>query len=192
MKLIGIDSGGTSCRVVLCDETGKVLANCTVPGHNPNADGFDALEESFRQGLSNVLADFDGLSCAIDAIHVGAAGVFDELRRKPGERRVLLKVAVLGDELRLLRERSFRDRDFFQHIVIGHGNAEIRIAFLQLVYVVPLVRIVDHINNGQQTLFGAVAHQKPRGTLHQFIEYAVIYIARRGHSEEERLPPSAH
>ena len=43
MKLVGIDSGGTSCRVVLCDETGKVLANCTVPGHNPNADGFDAL-----------------------------------------------------------------------------------------------------------------------------------------------------
>jgi len=74
MKLIGIDSGGTSCRVVLCDQTGKVLRKCTVPGHNPNADGFDALEESFRQGLSNVLADFDGLSCAIDAIHVGAAG----------------------------------------------------------------------------------------------------------------------
>ena len=74
MKLVGIDSGGTSCRVVLCDETGKVLRKCTVPGHNPNADGFDALEESFRQGLSNVLADFDGLSCPIDAIHVGAAG----------------------------------------------------------------------------------------------------------------------
>lgn len=74
MKLVGIDSGGTSCRVVLCDETGKVLANCTVPGHNPNADGFDALEESFRQGLSQVLAEFGGLCCEIDAIHVGAAG----------------------------------------------------------------------------------------------------------------------
>ena len=74
MKLVGIDSGGTSCRVVLCDETGKVLANCTVPGHNPNADGFDALEESFRQGLSQVLARFGGLCCEIDAIHVGAAG----------------------------------------------------------------------------------------------------------------------
>lgn len=74
MRLIGIDSGGTSCRAVLCDETGRVLARCTVPGHNPNADGFDALEESFRQCLSEVLADFGGLSCAIDAIHVGAAG----------------------------------------------------------------------------------------------------------------------
>ena len=74
MKLIGIDSGGTSCRAVLCDETGKVLRKCTVPGHNPNADGFDALEESFRQGLSEVLADFDGLSWELAAIHVGAAG----------------------------------------------------------------------------------------------------------------------
>ena len=74
MKLIGIDSGGTSCRVVLCDQTGKVLRKCTVPGHNPNADGFDALEESFRQGLSEVLADFGGLSCELAAIHVGAAG----------------------------------------------------------------------------------------------------------------------
>ncbi len=74
MKLVGIDSGGTSCRVVLCDETGTILHKCTVPGHNPNADGFDALEESFRQGLSEVLADFGGLSCPIDAIHVGAAG----------------------------------------------------------------------------------------------------------------------
>ena len=74
MKLVGIDSGGTSCRVVLCDESGKVLAKCTVPGHNPNADGFDALEESFRQGLSQALADFGGLSCELDAIHVGAAG----------------------------------------------------------------------------------------------------------------------
>ena len=89
MKLVGIDSGGTSCRVVLCDETGKVLGKCTVPGHNPNADGFDALEESFRQGLSEVLADFGGLSCELDAIHVGAAGgeggnrqILEDLLRK--------------------------------------------------------------------------------------------------------------
>ena len=74
MKLVGIDSGGTSCRVVLCDQTGTVLRKCTVPGHNPNADGFDALEESFRQGLSQALTDFGGLSCPLDAIHVGAAG----------------------------------------------------------------------------------------------------------------------
>ncbi len=74
MLLIGIDSGGTSCRAVLCDETGKVLRNCTVPGHNPNADGFEPLEESFRQCLSEVLADFGGLNAPLDAIHVGAAG----------------------------------------------------------------------------------------------------------------------
>ncbi len=74
MRLIGIDSGGTSCRAVLCDEQGKVLAKCTVPGHNPNADGFDALEESFRQCLSEILADFGGLTSELEAIHVGAAG----------------------------------------------------------------------------------------------------------------------
>ena len=74
MRLIGIDSGGTSCRVVLCDETGRVLQKCKVPGHNPNADGFDALEESFRQGLGLALAGEGGLDCPVDAIHVGAAG----------------------------------------------------------------------------------------------------------------------
>ena len=72
--LIGIDSGGTSCRVVLCDQTGRVLEKCTVPGHNPNADGFDALEQSLSRGLSAVLEKRGGLSAPLDAVHLGAAG----------------------------------------------------------------------------------------------------------------------
>ena len=72
--LIGIDSGGTSCRVVLCDQTGRVLEKCTVPGHNPNADGFDALEQSLHRGLSAVLEKRGGLSAPLDAVHLGAAG----------------------------------------------------------------------------------------------------------------------
>ena len=50
MRLAGIDSGGTSCRLVLCAEDGAVLSACRVPGHNPNADGFGPLEQSLRQG----------------------------------------------------------------------------------------------------------------------------------------------
>ena len=104
MKLIGIDSGGTSCRAVLCDETGKVLRKCTVPGHNPNADGFAALEESFRQCLSEVLADFGGLSCPIDAIHLGAAGseggnrqILEDILRRllPGARSISISSDAL-------------------------------------------------------------------------------------------------
>lgn len=74
MMLAGIDSGGTSCRVVVCDGQGRVLQKCTVPGHNPNADGFDALEESLRQGLTQALEGLGGLDCPLEALHMGAAG----------------------------------------------------------------------------------------------------------------------
>lgn len=74
MKLVGIDSGGTSCRLVLCDERGNVLSACRVPGHNPNADGFEPLEQSLRQGLEQLLHPFGGRACPIDALYMGAAG----------------------------------------------------------------------------------------------------------------------
>jgi Predicted N-acetylglucosamine kinase len=74
MKLIGMDSGGTSCRLVLCDGTGAVLSACRVAGHNPNIDGFDAVEESYRQGLRLLLKDAGGEACAVDALFAGIAG----------------------------------------------------------------------------------------------------------------------
>ena len=74
MMLLGIDSGGTSCRLALCDGAGRVLSQVTVPGHNPNADGFPALEESLRRGLDALLAPFGGREAAIDALHGGIAG----------------------------------------------------------------------------------------------------------------------
>lgn len=74
MMLLGVDSGGTSCRLVLCDEAGRVLSQVTVPGHNPNADGFPALEASFRRGLDALLAPYGGREGAIDALHAGIAG----------------------------------------------------------------------------------------------------------------------
>lgn len=74
MRLIGIDSGGTSCRLVLCDEGGRVLSACRVPGHNPNADGFAPLENSLRQGLDCLLEPLGGRACPLDAVHMGAAG----------------------------------------------------------------------------------------------------------------------
>ena len=72
MRLAGIDSGGTSCRLVLCAEDGTVLSACRVPGHNPNADGFGPLEQSLRQGLQALLAPLGGQTP--DALHLGAAG----------------------------------------------------------------------------------------------------------------------
>ena len=74
MMLLGVDSGGTSCRLVLCDETGRVLSQVTVPGHNPNADGFPALEESFSRGLDALLAPYGGREGTFDALHAGIAG----------------------------------------------------------------------------------------------------------------------
>ena len=74
MKFIGIDSGGSSCRLLLCNEKGEALAACRVPGHNPNADGFDLTRESFRQGLDLLLKEHGGRKASIDALHAGISG----------------------------------------------------------------------------------------------------------------------
>ena len=74
MKLIGIDSGGTSCRLLLCDGEGTALSACKVKGHNPNMDGFDAVEESFRTGLDLLLREHGGREAAVDALHGGISG----------------------------------------------------------------------------------------------------------------------
>ncbi len=104
MYLIGMDSGGTSCRAVLCNETGRVLSKCTVPGHNPHVDGFDALEESFRQCLSEILADFGGMNTPLAAVHAGAAGsaganaqIMEDILRRllPGARSVSVSTDAL-------------------------------------------------------------------------------------------------
>lgn len=72
--LIGIDSGGTSCRFVLCDESGAVLAQTILPGHNPHTDGLPALESTLRRGLDTVTAGFGGRAGTFDALHAGIAG----------------------------------------------------------------------------------------------------------------------
>lgn len=74
MKLIGMDSGGTSCRLLLCDEKGTVLSSCRVKGHNPNMDGFDAVRESYRRGLDLLLEGRGGRDPAVDAFHGGISG----------------------------------------------------------------------------------------------------------------------
>ncbi len=104
MILAGIDSGGTSCRVAVCDQTGRVLKKCTVSGHNPNADGFDALEESLRKCLTQALDPYGGLDCPLDALHMGAAGGEGENKRRLEEilRRLLpsaRQITVSSDAL---------------------------------------------------------------------------------------------
>ena len=85
------------------------------------------------------------------------AGIFHGLCVQPGCGAVLLQAAVLGDELGLLRERSFRNGDLFEHVVHGNGNTEIWIRLPQFVDVIPLLDVINHVQERQQLLFLAVA-----------------------------------
>ena len=54
--------------------------------------------------------------------------------------------------------------------------AHTRKAFLQFFQVVPLLRVVDHVDQRQDVLFPAVPHQEAGAAFHQFIEDPVIFI----------------
>lgn len=75
MKLIGIDSGGTSCRLLLCTESGRVLSACRVKGCNPNMAGIEAYLQVLRAGLETLLAEHGGLTAPLGALCCSAAGI---------------------------------------------------------------------------------------------------------------------
>lgn len=75
MKLIGIDFGGTSCRLALCKPDGTVLSTYHGKGCNPNMVGLATFQELLKQGLEHLLAEQGGLSLAIECLCLTAAGI---------------------------------------------------------------------------------------------------------------------
>ena len=66
-------------------------------------------------------------------------GLPDVLGREPRLRAVLLDVAVLREELGLLREAPLGDCNFVEDIIDGDGDAQVREALVELVDVVPSI-----------------------------------------------------
>lgn len=75
MKLIGIDFGGTSCRLVLCQPDGTVLSHYHGKGCNPNMAGIAAFHEFLKQGLEALLAKHGGMNQEIQCLCLTAAGI---------------------------------------------------------------------------------------------------------------------
>lgn len=75
MKLIGIDFGGTSCRLVLCRPDGTVLSSYYGKGCNPNMAGISVFHDLIRQGLAQLLAGHGGNSIPVECLCLTAAGI---------------------------------------------------------------------------------------------------------------------
>ena len=121
-----------------------------------------------------------------------AAGKLDRLLRKQSHRGVLFQASVLRDEFAFLAQAALGDRDLLEHIVDRDGYAEIWIAFSQLVDVVPLVGVVDHVEKRQQLFFFAVAQKKTSRSLDQLVIYRIVYISRSRAGQKQAFRPRAH
>ena len=118
-------------------------------------------------------------------------GLPDRFRRQPCQGSILFDIAVLGQELALFADRALRDRNLFQDIVNAHGNAQVWQALPQLVDVVPLLDVVDHIQKRCQPYFLAGTVNDRRRPFHQLIIQAAVDEVRRCRVEQLRLRPCA-
>lgn len=75
MNLIGIDSGGTSCRLVLCAPDGRVLSAYHGRGCNPNMAGMESYLSLIEAGLRALLAAHGGMETPIACLCCSAAGI---------------------------------------------------------------------------------------------------------------------
>ena len=96
---------------------------------------------------------------------------------EPGGAAVLLQVAILTQEFQALADGSVRDVDLAADKLLGNGFAQARQALPQLVDVVPLVGIVDHVQDRQDVLLPAVPVQECRPALHQLVEQTLVLIS---------------
>ncbi len=75
MKLIGIDFGGTSCRLALCNPDGTVVSSYHGKGCNPNMVGLSTFQSLLKEGLGQLLAKHGGFDAAIECLCLTAAGI---------------------------------------------------------------------------------------------------------------------
>lgn len=72
--LVGIDGGGTSTEFVLCDFKGRVKNRVQLGPSNPNDIGFEKSYDVLKNGLSELLNPWGGLSARIDGMFAGLSG----------------------------------------------------------------------------------------------------------------------
>lgn len=74
---LGVDGGGTKTKFVLCDETGRILAENTQPTCHYLQRGLDSVTQVLRDGLSALCADSGTAPEDIAHAFVGCAGYDD-------------------------------------------------------------------------------------------------------------------
>ena len=112
-------------------------------------------------------------------------------RVQPGGACVLLQIADLCLEFRRLTQALFRRGDLFQHVVNRQADAQVRIRFGDLADVVPLVRIIDHIQKRSKPCLFACPVNDRRSAPDHFVVDSVADVSRRRDRYQHRLFPGA-
>ena len=115
----------------------------------------------------------------------------DILRPQPRNGKILLQVRVLDLDLDLFRERFRCGGDLFPDEIRLDALAQARQTLFQFVEIVPLLRIVHHVDDRQNVLFPAVPLQERGAALHQLIKKALVLIPAGGYRHPQRLLPGA-
>ena len=99
----------------------------------------------------------------------------------------MLDVAVFCHKLGPFGQTSLGNGDFFQQIADADAYAQVRVCFRKLVDIVPLGRVIDHIEKRRKARLFGITQQKAGGTLYQFIIDALVHIARRADRQQHGL-----
>ena len=91
----------------------------------------------------------------VSRVDVRAAGAFHNVGGQPGKAGILLDVAVFCQKLGPLGQTALSNGDFFQQVADTDAHAQVRVCFRKLVDIVPLGRVVDHVEKRcEARLFG--------------------------------------
>ena len=71
---LGVDGGGSKTALALIDDTGRVIARTTAPTSYYFNDGFDIVEKSLAQGVTDICAQAGIGTADIDAAFFGLPG----------------------------------------------------------------------------------------------------------------------
>jgi N-acetylglucosamine kinase-like BadF-type ATPase len=86
---LGVDGGGSKTALALIDDTGRVIARATAPTSYYFNDGFDVVEKSLAQGVTDICTQAGIVPADIDAAFFGlpgygeASGDIDQLNKVP-------------------------------------------------------------------------------------------------------------
>ena len=112
--------------------------------------------------------------------------------RQPCKRTVLLNVCVLCFELSSCRLVSgLCDPDVFQQVIYRYADSEVRVAFLQLVDVVPFCLIVYHVEERQELRLFRFSEEHTCCSCEQLVIYSIVDISGCRDGYHERLFPLA-